>query len=143
MNHGTRRCDEGETTPEAAMLKRRLGMIAAAVGVIGAISGVSAWLLWPEPDDWSQEAYACVTDTYVGYWESSGKYSFKMDYQNSCDRKVSCAVSVSINNANESFRKKGILNFASRGQTPETKTYSVAVTSRVGMVNAGRNCRFA
>jgi hypothetical protein len=124
------------------MLKRRFIMIAAAVGVVGALVGGSALLFWPEPANWTEEAKACVTDQYVGYWESSGKYSFKLDYQNGCDRRVSCAVSVSINNANESFRKKGMLDFAARGQTPVTKTYSVAVTSLVGMVNAGRSCRF-
>ncbi|MDB5618029.1 hypothetical protein [Tardiphaga sp.] len=124
------------------MPKRKFLTIATAVGAVGLIAGGSVWLLWPEADNWTEEARACVTDKYVGYWESSGTYAFKLDYENNCDRKISCAVNVSINNARETVRDRGILVFAARGQTPAANSYSVSVTSLIGMAQAERSCRF-
>ena len=117
--------------------------IASVFGGIGVLVAGSALLLWPEPDHWTEEAWACVSDKYVGYWESSGAYSFKLDYENSCDRKVTCAVNTHISNARETVRDRGILAFAARGQAPSVRSYSVPVTSLVGMANAQRSCRFA
>lgn len=125
------------------MANRKLVLGAIVVAAVGVMAGGSTWLLWPEADNWTEEAWACVTNKYVGYWESSGKYTFKLDYENACERKVTCAVSVNISNANENVRDRAILAFPARGQVPSAKTYSVPVTSLVGMANASRSCRFA
>ncbi|WP_371422902.1 hypothetical protein [Tardiphaga sp.] len=142
MNRCAIRRDEGETISETAMLKRRFVVIATIVGAVGALTGGSALLFWPDADNWTEEAKACVANKYAGYWESSGKYSFKLDYENGCDRKVSCAIDVQINNAQQSIKQHGVLVFAPRGQTPTTNSYSVPVTSLVGSAQADRNCRF-
>lgn len=121
-------------------------MVLGAIGVVAAVGLVavgSTWLLWPKADNWTEEARACVTDKYAGYWESSGKYSFKLDYENACARKVTCAISVNISNANENVRDRAVLAFPARGIAPSARSYSVPVTSLVGMANASRNCRFA
>jgi hypothetical protein len=124
------------------MSKRKWFVIATVVGVFGVITAGSALLLSPQTDNWTEEAWACVNDKYVGYWESSGNYSFKLDYENSCDRKVSCAVNVNISNANEIVKDRSVLAFSARGQTPSARSFSVPVTSLVGMANAGRKCKF-
>lgn len=124
------------------MLRSRWMLIAIAVVAVGGLTGGSALLLWPEPENWTEEARACISDKYVGYWESNGQYSFRLNYENSCARKVSCAVNVNIQNAKESIRQRGFVAFAARGQTPSENSYSVPVSSLVGMANTQRSCRF-
>lgn len=124
------------------MRTRILVWMAIGLGVVGAIGGASAWLLWPQPTGWTEEAHACIADDYAGYWESGGKYSFRLEYHNTCDRKVSCAVSVQVTNAREALRDRGTLLFPARGQTPDKKVYSLPVTSLVGGAQAERSCRF-
>ena len=125
------------------MTRRKLVWGAIVAAVVGMLSVGSMLLLWPRTENWSEEAWACVSDKYVGYWESSGKYTFKLDYENACDRKVKCAVSVHISNANETVKDRAVLLFPARNQAPSAKSYSVPVTSLVGMANAQRSCRFA
>lgn len=124
------------------MSKRRWMLVAAVVAAVGALAGGSALLLWPEPDNWTEEAFACVSNKYAGYWESKGRYTFKLDYENSCDRKVTCAVNVSIQNARESIRDRGVLVFAARNDAPTPQSYSVPVQLLGGIANAQRTCRF-
>jgi hypothetical protein len=142
VNRCVCRCDEGETTPEAAMFGRRFVLIATIVCAVGALTGGSALLLWPEADNWTEEAKACVGDKYVGFWQDNGKYSFKMDFENNCARKIACGIDVTVSNAKGSVKDHGTVIIPARGQTPSEASYSIPTSSSSGMAQTARNCRF-
>jgi len=118
----------------------RFGLL--VVMLVCAIGALSYVLLKPKPADWSEAAKACVSDKYAGFWQDNGKYSFKMDLENSCERKVSCVIDVAINSATGSVKDHGVVVFAPRGEKPTAKTYAIPLQSPVGMAQAARNCRF-
>jgi hypothetical protein len=99
-------------------------------------------LFWPEPDNWTEEAKACVGDKYVGFWQDNGKYSFKMDFENNCARKIACGIDVTVTNAKGSVKDHGTVIIPARGQTPSEASYSIPTSSSSGMAQTARNCRF-
>jgi hypothetical protein len=125
---------------EAAM--RRWLVVGCVIGIVGLIGGASAWLLWPQSDDWSEEAKLCIGDKYAGFWEASGQYSFRMEFENKCYRKVACGVDVMVSNAKGTVKDHGNVTIPARGEMPGTATYSLPTTSSSGMAQTARNCRF-
>lgn len=124
------------------MFGRRFVLIATIAGAVGALIGGSAWLLWPAPDNWTEEAKLCIGDKYAGFWEASGKYSFKMDFENNCDRKIACGIDIVVTNATGSIKDHSTVIIPARGQAPGEASHSVATTSSSGMAQTARNCRF-
>lgn len=118
----------------------RLGVLIVTLGcAIGAMAFV---LLRPAADDWTEAAKACIADKNAGFWDDNGKYTFKMDFENVCSRRVSCAIDVQVNSAKGSLKDHGVIVFAPRGEMPTAKSYTIPVKSSVGMAQAERHCKF-
>ncbi len=124
------------------MWKRKLLLAASVIGILGIIGGASAWLLWPQPENWTEEAKLCIGDKYAGFWESSGQYSFRMEFENNCYRKIACGVDVLVSNAKGTVKDHGNVTIPARGEAPGAAIYSLPTTSSSGMAQTARNCRF-
>jgi len=124
------------------MFGRRFVLIATIVCAVGALIGGSAWLLWPQPANWSEEAKLCTGDKYAGFWEAGGQSSFRMEFENNCYRKIACGVDVMVSNARGTVEDRGIVTIPARGEMPGAAIYSLPTTSSSGMAQTARNCRF-
>ncbi|UGV26351.1 hypothetical protein E0H22_12010 [Rhodopseudomonas boonkerdii] len=124
------------------MWKRKLLLAAGVIGALGIIGGASAWLLWPQPENWTEEAKLCIGDKYAGFWEASGQYSFRMEFENNCYRKIACGLDVMVSNARGTVKDHGTVTIPARGEMPGAAVYSLPTTSSSGMAQTARNCRF-
>jgi hypothetical protein len=87
-------------------------------------------------------AKECIADLDSGYADHAGKYFYTMNFQNNCDKPITCSIDAYITSFRGPISAHSILHFPAMVQTPAHKSYAIRVNAMSGTVQYGRACSF-
>jgi hypothetical protein len=93
-------------------------------------------------DDVEPTAKSCIVDKDMGFYAKSTNYTFAMNFENTCDRPITCTVDVYVTGARGPTSGHTVLTFPPRGQTPSQNSYILNVKAVNGSAQVGRACNF-